>query len=103
MFPNTSINIDGTFTGNNMDLNTFFNITHDSTNYAKSLSLIQHDYDTFQESKFLFHLNTIICNQESKTVQICIIAEKILNKFLSQPTTNDLYHYLKNKTERRQQ
>ena len=90
------------FVNNSMDLDTFFSVTRDNTDFSKVCSLIKTDQTAYIEEELLHQLNISIHYHETKIAQQRERAQQVLTKHFSRPTTIDEHAYLVNKFERRQ-
>ena len=85
-----------------MDLDAFFSITHDNTDFSKACSLVKTDQIAYIEDELLHQLNISIHYHETEIARQRERAQQILTKHFSRPTTIDEHAYLVNKFERRQ-
>ena len=85
-----------------MDLDTFFSVTQDNTNFSKACSLVKTDQTAYVEDELLHQLNISIHYHKTEIARQQAKAQQILTKHFSQPTTIDEHVYLVNKFERRQ-
>ena len=90
------------FVNNSMDLDTFFSVTHDNTDFSKACSLVKTDQITYIEDELLHQLNISIHYYETEIARQRERAQQVLTKHFSRPTTIDEHAYLVNKFERRQ-
>ena len=90
------------FVNNSMDLNAFFSITHNNTDFFKACSLIKTDQTAYIKDELLHQLNISIHYHKTKITRQWERAQQILTKHFSQPTTIDKHAYLVNKFKRRQ-
>ena len=88
-----------TTVNNSMDLNAFFSITLDNTNFSKACSLVKTNQLAYVEAELLHQLNVSIHYHEIEIARQREKAQQILTKHFSQPATIDEHTYLVNKFE----
>ena len=87
---------------NTMDLDAFFSVTRDNIDFSKACSLVKTDQTIYIEDKFHHQLNLSIQYHETEIARQQTIAQQVLTKHFSWPTTIDEHVYLVNKYDRRQ-
>ena len=82
-----------------MDLNTFFSVTLDNTDFSKACSLVKTNQLAYVEAELLHQLNVSIHYHENEIARQWEKVEQILTKHFSRPATIDEHVYLVNKFE----
>ena len=90
------------FVNNSMDLDAFFSVTRDNTDFSKACSLVKTNQIAYIKDELLHQLNISIHYHKTEIARQWERAQQILTKHFSQPTTIDKHAYLVNKFERRQ-
>ena len=87
---------------NSMNLDAYFSVTRDNTDFSKACSLIKHDPTSYVEAELLHQLNLSIHFHEREIERLREKAQQVVTKHFTQPVTIDEHAYLVNKYERRQ-
>ena len=85
-----------------MNLDAYFSVTCDNTDFSKACSLIKHDPTSYVEAELLHQLNLSIHFHEREIERLCEKAQQVVTKHFTRPVTIDEHAYLVNKYERRQ-
>ena len=84
---------------NSMNLDAYFSVTRDNTDFSKACSLIKHNPISYVEAELLHQLNLSIHFHEREIKRLREKAQQVVTKHFTRPAMIDEHAYLVNKYE----